>query len=448
MTNSFHGNRNKAPITVSCSNAINYCFVGGLIGAFPQNVKTDLYDSSNYGNVTNNCVSSLSKHAACGLMCSDENANSASMYNCLNKGCVEGQKAYGISDVVGGADNVVSMGVVKGSKESRSFWKTYSSSRSRLYGLKDIGPNSDNVVVDFVMNESDGQYHIDGGDHELVRPLLNDHAKSSGFSHRWDKHLSLRKPIVIHVGGLIGKDIPFLSSLPLEECEDPQIAQILKYHLFKQGSALIPENEIKESTIIEENVTLIPHYLITVDGEASAELYVEAKDTKYILGEVASVLKPFIGSEEFVIGDSDFNCPLNGDEEVKRDYHVIVMKRNVVAIDFDGTTLGTEVKVEEFAESLSELTGIDKSQILVKVEVNEEGFAIRVLVYLSDMEKAQDTANSVNNIVADGQCKWGMLCRNGGAIVLMDMQTLSGGVIDSSINVSMLLCLILLVVMN
>jgi len=346
---------------------------------------------------------------------SDNNAQTI-VENCVNHGSVEGNNAYGISDTVSVANNVVNLGVVTGSSDSYSFWKTSDSTPTMLFGLNSACSNCDDNVTKIV--KSDGYYHTVGGDKTRVDTLLNEESENKGYSNRWDDELILRKIINVKIGGIVNKDMTVLGGLPLESTLPKDV---LKYHFIPKGLNPSSENEISKSTIIEDDIELIPYRLIKITGEITKTIYIMADTAHYNLDD-NSDLKKYLSSKDYAIGDNDSRALLSGDSEVDGDISIIVMKKNIVVIDMEEeAVLAADVNTKEIAESVSALTGIGVENILVDIDVDEAGYVIRIIVIVQDYEMSENVASSINELVKDksSQCNYGVLCRSKSARIVV-----------------------------
>jgi len=423
-------------------------------------------DNANYGHLITDCPNI--DNVVCGLICVDTSVTGTgvNIENCVNKGSVEGAKAYGISNTISGANNVVSMGVVNGKDEesSYSFWGKTGIGTS-IYGLTDVCVlNCDgNTVNLFEMNESDKKYHTVTDNNAIVDSLLNEEADRKGYYLRWDRNLMLRKPIIIHIH--IGSPVNLYEEayieMTLEECGIPD--DVLQYHLFINGTNASSTNEFNKTTMIYSDIDLVPYYLITIEGidilryiEASEEntlegcgirsdvfkchLFKKGSDpstsneinkTKIIEGDLVLVpyymvtvsgeiingtyyvnagnqssaiigsipdLVEYFKSQDYVVGDSNTNALVHYYTILTGDMNITVMSRSAVAsIDMDERLSASEVNESEIALAISDLTGVDASEILIELVVNDKGYVIRVIVILPDTESRDQLTDIVDD---------------------------------------------------
>jgi len=400
-SSSFRGITNYGLVNVSQPRGSG-SYVGGLIGD-QYYLAFNMSNCANYGLVSND-FTSASLTATCGLICMRYTIN-ARVENCVNTGTVEGVLAYGISNAnVMFANNVVGMGAVRGVNQSYSFWKV-AKEESSLYGLKETCYNCSENVTMFSVNETDGKYYVMNDTFELASVLLNVEAENKGYSMYWDRYLMLRKPTTIHIEKPVNQDVKIMIGMSLED----SVAQkdIFQYHFFAKGSNPTSRNEYNKSTIIDRVVVLVPHYMIAVHGAINDAFYVEVDGTHTLLQSVES-LKQYFDSEQFAVGFASNNSLLKNDVTVAGDMSMIVLNKKIVSIDMDDSVSLSEVNSSDVADAVSALTGIEKSSILVDVDVDKQGH-VTIIVMLNDSDSCLQVVSSVNNLVKDEQCQ-SILC--------------------------------------
>jgi len=153
--------------------------------------------------------------------------------------------------------------------------------------------------------------------------------------------------------------------------ETGNTGSVFEYHLIPKGYALSLANEYTKETVVEENVELIPYYMITLRGLVNEVLFVEVDGETHTLSESVPELNQYLQSKDYVVGTTDANIVVNGGESIPNDMDVVVMKRNIVVIEMDGKVSKNEVNVKDLATSISELTGVDASSILIEVEYDD-----------------------------------------------------------------------------
>ena len=447
---SFYGNTNYGDICSSEQNVSDgVMYFAGIIGLFTASNKHDLImiDNSNYGSLRG-----PTRSVVCGLLCIPDNCSSPPrvvVRNFVNKGTLEGQIVLGLAHNVTMANNVVSMGVMKSTEKSLLFWEN-SANTSFVYGLEGACENCDyNDVTVFKMNSTDERYHSTDGTEEVISEALNREARKNGYTWEWDESLTLRRPIFIHIGGSVGlQNIRVLCGLPLEESGFP--AALFEYHLIPEGADLSRSMEYKRTTIPEYEIVLLPYHEVIVTGELSRDVFIPVDNEKHILSESLKDLKKYLNDVAFVVGDSEKNKVLSGEEQISSDMTIVVMRRNIVVIDMKDEVHKDEVNVTEFAESLSQLTGIEAAKMIVELECDEEGFVLRVLVMVPELSHCEKVVESVNGLKKDGQCSFGILCRCGGARLFVEEENLSAGCrceVERSVN-SFVIAILLMMIMS
>ena len=171
----------------------NKGYVGGFIGDMSTPSESTLnpfviINSVNKGNV------SAENRMACGMFCVNpryaQNLNTT-VLNSINKGCVKATtSAYGITNIITKASNVVSMGEVNASSGSFTFWSS-DDGVEKLYGLagKCINCYNPNIKL-FEHNTSTGFYEVvESGEH--VHNPLNAEVEKQNYGMFWTEELDL-----------------------------------------------------------------------------------------------------------------------------------------------------------------------------------------------------------------------------------------------------------------
>ena len=200
----FFGSVRYINTNITISNSMNTgmitgisSYIGGFVGRITTGSESSLnpfviINSANKGNVS-------TEYFACGMFCVDSD-NAQNLYtvvlNSINKGSVNATaSAYGITNTITKARNVVSMGEVNASSGSSTFWSS-DDGVEKLYGLagKCINCYNSNIRL-FEHNTSTGFYEVVGsGEH--VNYLLNAEVQMQNFGMFWTEELDLVEPHV------------------------------------------------------------------------------------------------------------------------------------------------------------------------------------------------------------------------------------------------------------
>ena len=152
----------------------------------------DFINSANKGGV------SAKQGMACGFVCVDSQNSinvKTTMKNSINKGSVNASTngyAYGITNIITEARNVVSMGDVTGSSGSYTFWDA-STDVDLFYGLDGKCINCDGATL-FKHNTSTGFYEVVKTG-EYVDDHLNGESVDQHFGMVWSKQLEVVEPL-------------------------------------------------------------------------------------------------------------------------------------------------------------------------------------------------------------------------------------------------------------
>ena len=167
-------------------------FTGGFVGSienggYSDSISFGIINSANQGNM------SAEKGLACGLFCVNlryaRNVNTT-VVNSINKGSVNAtMSAYGITNNITKARNVVSIGEVNASSDSFTFWES-STDANLFFGMDGKCVNCTDGTTLFVHNTNTGFYEVvESGEH--VHDLLNAEVEKQNYGMFWTEELEL-----------------------------------------------------------------------------------------------------------------------------------------------------------------------------------------------------------------------------------------------------------------
>jgi len=316
---------NYGDIDVKCLNS-GSCDVGGIIAEVASNSgSVSVQDSENFGSLK-------STSRVCGIVCG---SNQISVDNVVNKGSLEGNSAFGIvyASLSASGTNVVSMGDVKGKSASYQFWSN-GRSNNNVFGMKDNCVNCNGIT--FFEMDSTGYYYPVGGS-SRVDETLNTLAARYGYK-TWDRYLNLATPknIHIHIGDPVNYDKDAIAGNPLQECGVS--SEAFKYHFFAKGATPSVSNEYKKTTIINDDVDLVPYFMIEINSGLNGTYFVEATGSKTL--EQCGLPSELFNYHLFVKGSNP-----TASNEYKKD-HVVTESLDLVAyhqITINGKTRSNSV---------------------------------------------------------------------------------------------------------
>ena len=203
-TVAFDGCSNNAQINLQ--NEHDQSSVSGFVGKVTATPSSLV--SLTIMNSANNMLVSGVNVTACGFFSvhldSMNNVN-ATVLNSITKGKIVGKTAYGISNTVTQANNVVSMGSVE-SEAARSFWEAAMSVNS-LFGLKDVCSNCVDVTL-FWWNATEHRYVMNGSQStEYLDDVLTTEAIKMGYGIAWAPDLSFRDSFDVTITGVLNLSI-------------------------------------------------------------------------------------------------------------------------------------------------------------------------------------------------------------------------------------------------
>ena len=168
--------------------------IGGLIGGIDAKSETflntlSIINSVNKGNVSSNRI-------ACGMFCINPDYMyilNTTVINSVNKGGVNGTaNAYGITNIITKARNVVSMGEINSYYILTTFWNM-STDTDLIFGLDGKCFNCPDNTTIFVHNTNTGFYDVvESGEH--VHDLFNAEAEKQNYGMLWTEELELMYP--------------------------------------------------------------------------------------------------------------------------------------------------------------------------------------------------------------------------------------------------------------
>ena len=170
----------------------NDFYTGGFVGHIKldreaQTFALDIINSANKGEI------SCTRGVACGLFyvapaCKGE--VTTTVLNSINRGNVSAANAYGITNIVTTAKNVVSMGDVNGTTGSAyTFWNASTDVRL-FFGMNGTCANCSADTILFAHNSSTGFYEVvRNGEH--VEDILNAKSLDQNYGMLWTSDLEL-----------------------------------------------------------------------------------------------------------------------------------------------------------------------------------------------------------------------------------------------------------------
>jgi len=70
----------------------------------------------------------------------------------------------------------------------------------------------------------------------------------------------------------------------------------------------------------------------------------------------------------------------------------------------------TEINTTELLEIINEQCGIDTDGMVIGFEIDDEGYIIRIIIYVEDEATALQLVEAVNDLEKDDNCQSGILC--------------------------------------
>lgn len=318
-------------------------YVGGLVGhafSYKSNTLTVLVlNSANKGSISSGGI-------ACGLVCTDRSLNqeNTTVVNSINRGKINATEAYGITNKITRASNVVSMGEVSKSSKSESFWPTKKSDFIvGLYGMDDFCVNCLNVTV-FLRDKVDGQYRVKGTG-ERVDRLLNEESETNRYDAMWTFGLFLTLDLHdVMVGNPVNGLVTIGADRALEELTD-------LCHMF-MGDCIVVDNntkqELSDSSVMKTGDTAVFCHRVTTSGMLAHSWNVEHGT---LLGNVRD-LAPYFSNNYILSNARNRKQALSRTTRVDESLGVVISKADTVEVVVNP---GGEVTEEEVRDALNDL---------------------------------------------------------------------------------------------
>ena len=301
-------------------------YVGGFVGCIrslkTKSISLFITNSANKGNV------SAKNGMACGVFCVDSNNNydvKSAFTNSINKGSVDARtNAYGITNSITKARNVVSMGDVTGSSGSFTFWKS-SNDAGLFFGLKSKCKNCTTNATLFENNISTWFYEVVES-HELVHDLLNNEAVNQHFGMVWTSELDLvdKVNLTVNVSGLLETSFVVESGTPLNKVDG------LSPLLGGENHCVANANSVRRS--VDYSSYLVSRNMSMVMGNCSSVSLGSPviKSVLLLVGDELGQLTPLYGFSfyGFILVDKNTNTII-GNSTVVEDGMVIALCHNV-----------------------------------------------------------------------------------------------------------------------
>jgi len=204
------------------------------------------------------------------------------------------------------------------------------------------------------------------------------------------------------------------------------------------------KTEFLMSTFVTKDMNLVLSHLVTVSGVVKDKSFIE-NGTK--LGNMGSLKKYFDDTDYVIVDEKDNNTVYGEKTIVLRDLNLIVRKSTKIVIELDPVD-ESEVNETEVISVISQLTGIDEDKIVVKVDTDDKGNVVSIIVYVNEDTNAEVVVEAVNKINTDSdECDSGVLCRKKRAyVVVKDKSILEMSCRNSIHIVSIVISIVLFMV--
>ena len=350
--------------------------VGGFVGYITSNsgfsLALEITNSVNEGTIL------TSNKNACGMFCVDTKYNfnvSTTVHNSINRGEVRTGSigtAYGITNNITKATNVVSMGWVTGSSNSHSFWET-SFDASMFFGLKSKCQKcADDGATVFEKSAENGLFITESG--ERVDETLNKNTNEDDA--KWTFELSLTTNFVNVIAGKpVNGEIIVDGANPLGQLLD-------LCNVFMGGCTIVNKQTNKPiygSSI--KNGTMVSFcHSVSVDGFIQKTLFVEMNTEMKDI----DALSTFWSDHYDVIDADEASVVYNSSFVVNKNMRLLIVEKHCVAF---GKPISKSVFVR---------TGMTLGQICQQEGIGLDGFVVRNQETQEWIEKAYEVVKDLH----------------------------------------------------
>jgi len=204
----------------------------------------------------------------------------------------------------------------------------------------------------------------------------------------------------------------------------------------------VPGN-YSSSTFCQIPINVTRRHLILSSGLIEGEWLVADK-SKLGGSDGIAELNRYLQASEFVVGDLIKREIVTADTVVVRNMSLVVMNRNAVIIEFDSDT--HSVSVDDIINELTDLTGVDRDDIVVNIVTNDKDEIIRVEVYVDTDKTADDVAHVINDLDKSSNCTAGVMCKSKDAYVSIGAKWLAtASRVEVMIDMTIILCIWMMV---
>jgi len=182
------------------------------------------------------------------------------------------------------------------------------------------------------------------------------------------------------------------------------------------------------NTAVSKDIMLVLSHILRISGIINEESYAK-NGTK--LSNIRS-LTPYLDDTDYVIVDeADNNTAYEGNTIIMNDMNITVKKSQKIVIELDPVN-ESEVNQTELISIISNITGINEEDIVVKIDTNDDGKVVSIIVYVNEKVNADDVALAVDSIKTDpDKCESGILCRKKNVYVVTKERSLEASSVTS-----------------
>ena len=386
-------------------------FIGRIRSQDASSIDIEITNSINDGTILTQL------EMACGMFCVDlENHYdvTSTVFNSITNGIINATSehpAYGFTNNITNARNVVSNAKIIGSSNSNQFW-AQSVHVSNSFGLIENCEQCGTDVSVYEMNKSNGLF-IEFKSGERVDETLNNQANDCDAKWTYDLSLTTNHLSVI-VGNPVFGDIIIDGLNPL--------GHLQKLCGLFMGSCTIFDNQtnqpIHDSSSIQNGTSVSFFSTVVLNGLVSETILVEYGTMMKDIQQ----LQPFMNNDFSFVNSSNKNQVFTNMTCVLHDMEITVIKNTRVVVEIDPTD---DVNITDVINTIIGIINVDPGHIIVDVVRNDDGKVTIIAITVVDEETAITIVDTINSIDTGDGCDVGVLCRRKRAYVGVETLSLS-----------------------
>lgn len=355
----------------------------GTINAFNGNTPVHL----TIKNSANKGIIDGKSGVACGLFCVNQTEGNKVMVdvaNSINRGEVDGEKAYGISTSAYSANNIVSLGSLSTNTEYCSFWESCQSCNS-LYALRTVGRFCGGCSFDEIeYDTSQDLFKTIGGD--IVHINLNKEAINKNYGMGWTGDLEFILLQVV-IGNPINVIVPVIPYDTISNVFERLNIPVDGYVIVNKSNKQI----LQTSATLESNTELELYHTINYSGVIKGVTIIKHGD----ILESNADMREYLTNDYLFTSLTDSTLVYDNNTKVVENLNIIItaVKRTEIEIDLGNESGANDTTVRDAIRDKINSNGDTPAQVIV---ISEDDGVFRVLLVLPE----EETETLINDLLS------------------------------------------------